>query len=142
MTTPWVIYNILTTSFPDQSLRAPLDTAVPSQAIQTPGVTPSPILPDSVPIIDDAPSADDPLSTHNRSTITMTARKANYRPLPVKKTASKSVQDTKKRKQINKSRPIDFFQSSESEEDNPDGLSDDGSLSGDSVSDSVPAHAK
>ena len=72
----------------------------------------------------------------------MTARKANYRPLPVKKTASKSVQDTKKRKRINKSRPIDFFQSSESEEDNPDGLSDDGSSSGDSVSDSVPAHAK
>ena len=136
------ICKVFTALFLDQMLQVPSKTVVPPPAIQTPGVTPSPTLPKSVPIIDDTPSAGDPPSTHNGSATTTTTRRANYRPRPLKKQVPIPVEDAKKRKRINKSRPIHYSEGSESEEEDANGLNDDDLSSGESLSDSVPTHAK
>ena len=136
------ICKVFTPLYLDQLLQAPSKTVVPPPAIQTPGVTPSPTLPKSVPIIDDTLSAGAPPSTHNGSATTTTTRGANYRPRPLKKQVPVPVEDAKKRKRINKSHPIRYYEGSESDEDDANGLSDDGSSSGESLSDGVPTHAK
>ena len=129
------VYKILTISFLDQLLQA-AKTGTPPPVTQTPGVTPSLTPPNAAPIVDDTPSVDNPPSTHNGSTAATTAR---YRPLPARNTAPAPTRGTRKRKHTSKSRPIRYFEDTESEEDN---FSGDGSSSGGSVSGDVLASKK
>ena len=114
----------------------------PSSAVQEPQVSPPLTLPNPVPIVtDSSPSNDTPL-TCLQPGATTTSHQAKYRPLSTKTKLLTTVEGTKKRKYTSKeSRPIHYFEDSESDDSEAGDCSGDGSSSGDSMV-SAPARAK
>ena len=74
-------------------------------------------------------------------TITATSQ-ASYRSLPAKKTSSEPTQGAGKRKYRAKPRPVQYFEDTASEDDNPVNGDGDGSSSGESVHSDAAAPAK
>jgi hypothetical protein len=99
-----------------------------------PGISPPPI-PNST-TANNTPPTDGRLSTRAEPSAPTVARHANYRPLP-KKIAPVPVQNTKKRKHNAKSRQIQYFEDTESDDSDPG--SGNGSSSGVSMPCSAPA---
>jgi hypothetical protein len=90
------------------------------------------------PILNTTPIANNVLpgnttATHTQSAPTTTSHRTKYRPLPTKTKPPTGAKGTKKRKQASKdTRPIQYFEDSESENDSGK-QSGDGTSSGDSI---------
>lgn len=76
------------------------------------------------------------------TTTTTAASQAGYRSLPAKKTSTEPTQGAGKRKYRAKPRPVQYFEDTASEDENPGNGDGDGSSSGDSVHSDAAAPAK
>jgi hypothetical protein len=120
-------------SFSDLLLQTAATGAPP--VVQTPGISPSPTLPNPGPVVGNTPR---PLATHVGSSAITVPPRANYRPLPTKKAVLIPVQDTTKRKRVAKSNKACYFEGVGSGDDGHDNPSGDGSSSGESVRSNIP----
>jgi len=118
-----------------------LQVANEARPSSTPQIPQSPLpitLPNTTPIANNPSLKNGTPSAHIQPTTTTAGHQAKYRPLPTKTKSLATVEGTKKRKYVPKgshkeSRPIRYFEGSESDSDRASDRSGDGSSSGDSV---------